>query len=101
MITRSFPVSSLLKPKKLGTQRLLLPYAKEESYEVLQLRSATFQLLKIAFHEEVRREEREEFQTKLLLLRYPLTVEQSFPSSVVGGDDEKRKDAAKSSSTLK
>lgn len=48
------------------------------SREVLQLRSATFQLLKIVFDDEVSSEEVELFRKHVTRLRYPPSIMSTF-----------------------
>lgn len=68
-IVRSFPVSSLTKEKRVNV--LYLPHLDQVLPEGLQLRSCTFQLLKVAFDEEVTPESIESFRKSLNKARYP------------------------------
>lgn len=68
-IIRSFPVSCLTKEKRLT--RLYLPHLDQELPEGLQLRSCTFQLIKVAFDEEVTAENIETFRKLLNRARHP------------------------------
>lgn len=68
-IVRSFPVSCLTKEKRLT--RLCLPHIVQELPEGLQLRSCTFQLIKVAFDEEVTAESIEVFRKLLNRARHP------------------------------
>ena len=77
IIMRAFPVSSLTKEKKLSGQ-----YHTENSnsllHDGLQLRSCTFQLIRVYFDEEVTNDRIEKFRQVLLKLRYPQTVLDTF-----------------------
>ncbi|XP_075713708.1 myotubularin-related protein 5 isoform X2 [Rhinoderma darwinii] len=77
-IVRSFPVASLTKEKKISVPAHLDQYVQEG----LQLRSCTFQLLRVAFDEEVPSEISESFRKQLHKLRYPQDVHGTFPFSV-------------------
>lgn len=68
-IVRSFPISCLTKEKRLS--RLYLPHLDQELPEGLQLRSCTFQLIKVAFDEEVTAENIEGFRKLLNRARHP------------------------------
>lgn len=68
-IVRSFPVSCLTKEKRLT--RLYVPHLDQELPEGLQLRSCTFQLIKVAFDEEVTAENIEIFRKLLNRARHP------------------------------
>lgn len=68
-IVRSFPISCLTKEKRLT--RLYLPHLDQELPEGLQLRACTFQLLKVAFDEEVTVENIEAFRKSINRARYP------------------------------
>lgn len=68
-IVRSFPVSCLTKEKRLT--RLYLPHLDQELPEGLQLRSCTFQLIKVAFDEEIAAETIESFRKFLHRARHP------------------------------
>ncbi|XP_069835778.1 myotubularin-related protein 5 isoform X2 [Dendropsophus ebraccatus] len=77
-VVRSFPVASLTKEKKISVPAHLDQYVQEG----LQLRSCTFQLLRVAFDEEVPSEISEGFRKQLHKLRYPQDVLGTFPFSV-------------------
>lgn len=68
-VMRSFPVSCLTKEKRLT--RLYLPHLDLDLPEGLQLRSCTFQLIKVAFDEEVTAENIESFRKLLNRTRHP------------------------------
>ncbi|XP_054998977.1 myotubularin-related protein 5 isoform X4 [Sorex araneus] len=74
VVVRSFPVAALTKEKRINVQTSvdsLLP-------DGLQLRSCTFQLLKMAFDVEVGPESAELFRKQLHKLRYPADVRGTF-----------------------
>ncbi|CAB1445379.1 unnamed protein product, partial [Pleuronectes platessa] len=73
-VIRAFPVSTLTKEKKISIQNQL----QQHMQEGLQLRSATFQLIKVAFDEEVSSETVEIFRKHLQRIRYPQSVFSSF-----------------------
>lgn len=77
-VVRSFPIASLTKEKKISVPAHLDQYIQEG----LQLRSCTFQLLRVAFDEEVPSEISEGFRKQLHKLRYPQDVLGTFPFSV-------------------
>lgn len=68
-IVRTFPVSSLTKEKRVSV--LYLPHLDQVLPEGLQLRSSTFQLIKVAFDEEVTAENIESFRKLLNRARHP------------------------------
>lgn len=68
-VVRSFPVSSLTKEKRITVQ--YLAHLDQLLQEGLQLRSATFQLMKLAFDEEVSSESIETFRKLLHKSRHP------------------------------
>lgn len=68
-IVRSFPVSCLTKEKRIT--RLYLPHLDQELPEGLQLRSCTFQLIKVAFDEEIAAESIEGFRKLINRARHP------------------------------
>lgn len=68
-IVRSFPVSCLTKEKRLT--RLYLSHLDQELPEGLQLRSCTFQLIKVAFDEEIAAESIETFRKLVNRTRHP------------------------------
>ncbi|XP_053925663.1 myotubularin-related protein 5 [Cuculus canorus] len=78
VVVRSFPIASLTKEKKITLQAQVDPFLQEG----LQLRSCTFQLLKIAFDEEVASESAEIFRKHLHKLRYPQDVRGTFAFTV-------------------
>ncbi|XP_034432530.1 myotubularin-related protein 13 isoform X3 [Hippoglossus hippoglossus] len=73
-VIRAFPVSTLTKEKKISIQNQL----QQHMQEGLQLRSATFQLIKVAFDEEVSSEMVEIFRKHLQRIRYPQSIFSSF-----------------------
>ncbi|XP_035280334.1 myotubularin-related protein 5 isoform X2 [Anguilla anguilla] len=78
VVTRSFPVASLVKEKKIQVSVPMDQFIQEG----LQLRSCTFQLMKIAFDEEVASELAEVFRKHLHKLRYPQHVQGTFAFTV-------------------
>ncbi|CAD7092899.1 unnamed protein product [Hermetia illucens] len=68
-IVRAFPVSSLTKEKRISD--IYLGHLDQTIPEGLQLRSCTFQLIKIAFDEEVTIETIEAFRKLLNKARHP------------------------------
>ncbi|KAG5830670.1 hypothetical protein ANANG_G00313110 [Anguilla anguilla] len=74
VLTRSFPVASLTKEKKVSVCLSMDQFIQEG----LQLRSGTFQLMKIAFDEEVASDLAEVFRKHLHKLRYPQHVHGTF-----------------------
>ncbi|OCT87157.1 hypothetical protein XELAEV_18020853mg [Xenopus laevis] len=74
-VVRSFPIASLTKEKKINVTVQLHPFLQEG----LQLRSCTFQLLKVAFDEDVPSEASELFRKNLHKLRFPQDVLGTFP----------------------
>ncbi|BES90651.1 Myotubularin protein [Nesidiocoris tenuis] len=77
VVVRSFPVTSLTKEKKVSVQHHLYQWLQEG----LQLRSCTFQLIKIAFDEEVPAESIELFRKTLQKVRHPPDIFQYFAFS--------------------
>ncbi|KAK9497874.1 hypothetical protein O3M35_003784 [Rhynocoris fuscipes] len=77
VVVRSFPVSSLTKEKKVSVQHHLDQWLQEG----LQLRSCTFQLLKIAFDEEVSLESIEVFRKMIHKVRHPPHIFHHFAFS--------------------
>ncbi|XP_047013890.1 myotubularin-related protein 13 isoform X4 [Ictalurus punctatus] len=73
-VIRSFPVSTLTKDKKITVQIQL----QQNMQEGLQLRSASFQLIKVAFDEEVTSEMVEIFRKHLQRIRYPQSIFSTF-----------------------
>uniref|UniRef100_A0A8C1YYA7 SET binding factor 1 n=1 Tax=Cyprinus carpio TaxID=7962 RepID=A0A8C1YYA7_CYPCA len=78
VVTRSFPVASLTKEKRISVN---LPM-DQLVQEGLQLRSCTFQLMKIAFDEEVASDLAEVFRKHMHKLRYPQHVQGTFAFTV-------------------
>ncbi|XP_061077659.1 myotubularin-related protein 13-like [Conger conger] len=77
-VIRSFPVSTLTKEKKINIQNQL----QQNMQEGLQMRSASFQLIKVAFDEEVSSEMVEIFRKHLQRLRYPQSIFSMFAFAV-------------------
>ncbi|KAJ8396732.1 hypothetical protein AAFF_G00015700 [Aldrovandia affinis] len=73
-VIRSFPVSTLTKEKKITIQNQL----QQNMQEGLQMRSASFQLIKVAFDEEVSSEMVEIFKKHLQRTRYPQSIFSMF-----------------------
>ncbi|XP_051919541.1 myotubularin-related protein 13 isoform X4 [Hippocampus zosterae] len=73
-VIRAFPVSTLTKEKKISIQNLL----QQNMQEGLQLRSASCQLIKVAFDEEVNSEMVEMFRKHIQRIRYPQSIFSSF-----------------------
>ncbi|XP_056131737.1 myotubularin-related protein 5 isoform X2 [Lampris incognitus] len=78
VVTRSFPIASLTKEKRIS---ITLPM-DQFIQEGLQLRSCTFQLMKIAFDEEVASDLAEVFRKHMHKLRYPQHVQGTFAFTV-------------------
>uniref|UniRef100_A0A6Q2YPU6 SET binding factor 1 n=1 Tax=Esox lucius TaxID=8010 RepID=A0A6Q2YPU6_ESOLU len=78
VVTRSFPIASLTKEKRISVTMPMDQYIQEG----LQLRSCTFQLLKIAFDEEVASDLAEVFRKHMHKLRYPQHVQGTFAFTV-------------------
>jgi hypothetical protein len=104
VITRSFPVSALIKEKKIGSQyrvnsnfaanniqsmtnsnlykksnlsnshKNLMFSNLHDLHDGLQMRSSTFQLIKVFFDEDVSNEKIDRFRHALLKIRYPPSV---------------------------
>ncbi|XP_054843902.1 myotubularin-related protein 5 isoform X3 [Eublepharis macularius] len=77
VVVRSFPIASLTKEEKITVQAQVDQFIQEGCAQ-LQLRSCTFQLLRIAFDEEVASESAEVFRKHLNKLRYPQHVSDTF-----------------------
>ncbi|XP_014253591.1 myotubularin-related protein 13 isoform X2 [Cimex lectularius] len=77
IVVRSFPVTSLTKEKKVSVQNHLDQWLQEG----LQLRSCTFQLIKVAFDEEVSTESIDTFKKTLHKVRHPPNVLRHFAFS--------------------
>uniref|UniRef100_A0A8C5BZN3 SET binding factor 2 n=2 Tax=Gadus morhua TaxID=8049 RepID=A0A8C5BZN3_GADMO len=73
-VIRAFPVSTLVKEKKISLQNQL----QQNMQEGMQLRSASFQLIKVAFDEEVTSEMVEIFRKHVQRIRYPQSIFSSF-----------------------
>ncbi|KAM7377879.1 hypothetical protein PAMA_013004 [Pampus argenteus] len=78
VVTRSFPIASLTKEKRISVTLPMDQYVQEG----LQLRSCTFQLMKIAFDEEVASDLAEVFKKHMHKLRYPQHVQGTFAFTV-------------------
>uniref|UniRef100_A0AAR2LMY7 SET binding factor 1 n=1 Tax=Pygocentrus nattereri TaxID=42514 RepID=A0AAR2LMY7_PYGNA len=78
VVTRSFPIASLTKEKKISVHIPMDQFIQEG----LQLRSCTFQLMKIAFDEEVASDLAEVFRKHMHKLRYPQHVQGTFAFTV-------------------
>ncbi|XP_064139324.1 myotubularin-related protein 5 isoform X4 [Loxodonta africana] len=74
VVARSFPVAALTKEKRISVQT----HVDQLLQDGLQLRSCTFQLLKMAFDEEVGSDSAELFRKQLHKLRYPPDVRGTF-----------------------
>jgi hypothetical protein len=109
VITRSFPVSALMKEKKISNQYqssaaaavAALAAANNSNsvtqstitdlatlHDGLQMRSASFQLIKVFFDEEVTTDRIELFRHALLKLRYPQTVLEFFCFSILDNNQQ-------------
>ncbi|KAM6321898.1 myotubularin-related protein 13 isoform 4-T4 [Podargus strigoides] len=73
-VIRSFPIASVTKEKKITMQNQL----QQSMQEGLQITSATFQLIKVAFDEEVSPEVVEIFKKQLMKFRYPQSIFSTF-----------------------
>uniref|UniRef100_A0A8C5U0X9 SET binding factor 2 n=1 Tax=Malurus cyaneus samueli TaxID=2593467 RepID=A0A8C5U0X9_9PASS len=73
-VIRSFPIASVTKEKKISIQNQL----QQSMQEGLQISSATFQLIKVAFDEEVSPEVVEIFKKQLMKFRYPQSIFSTF-----------------------
>ncbi|XP_077995141.1 myotubularin-related protein 13-like isoform X2 [Glandiceps talaboti] len=76
VVIRSFPIAALTKEKKVSISNT--PHIEQYLSEALQLRSCTFQLMRIAFDEEVNQEKIEIFRKTLNRYRYPPSVFNMF-----------------------
>ncbi|XP_019721582.1 myotubularin-related protein 5 [Hippocampus comes] len=74
VVTRSFPIASLTKEKRISVTLPMEQFVQEG----LQLRSCTFQLMKIVFDEEVAADLAEVFRKHMHKLRYPQHVQGTF-----------------------
>ncbi|XP_061523242.1 myotubularin-related protein 5 [Phycodurus eques] len=77
-VTRSFPIASLTKEKRISVTLPMEQFVQEG----LQLRSCTFQLMKIVFDEEVAADLAEVFRKHMHKLRYPQHVQGTFAFTV-------------------
>ncbi|XP_053680631.1 myotubularin-related protein 13 [Anopheles nili] len=68
-VVRAFPISSLTKEKRLTV--IYLQHLEQVLPEGMQLRSCTFQLIKVAFDEEVPQEQVEAFRKAVHKIRHP------------------------------
>ncbi|OXA58822.1 Myotubularin-related protein 13 [Folsomia candida] len=75
-VIRSFPISSLTKEKRITVQ--YLAHLDQLLQEGLQLRSATFQLMKLAFDEEVSSDSIDVFRKTLSKYRHPQDISGYF-----------------------
>ncbi|XP_044114747.1 myotubularin-related protein 13 isoform X3 [Neovison vison] len=73
-VVRSFPIASITKEKKITMQNQL----QQNMQEGLQITSASFQLIKVAFDEEVSPEVVEIFKKQLMKFRYPQSIFTTF-----------------------
>ncbi|RXM97783.1 Myotubularin-related protein 5 [Acipenser ruthenus] len=100
VVIRSFPIASLTKEKKISVSVQMDQFIQEG----LQLRSCTFQLMKIAFDEEVASDLAEVFKKHLHKLRYPQHVNGTFAFTVGQSfklvDEHKHKEKNQSLRTL-
>uniref|UniRef100_A0A4W2DZR4 SET binding factor 1 n=1 Tax=Bos indicus x Bos taurus TaxID=30522 RepID=A0A4W2DZR4_BOBOX len=78
VVVRSFPVAALTKEKRVSVQTPVDQLLQDG----LQLRSCTFQLLKMAFDEEVGSDSAELFRKQLHKLRYPPDIRGTFALSL-------------------
>ncbi|XP_039181260.1 myotubularin-related protein 5 isoform X5 [Crotalus tigris] len=81
VVVRSFPIASLTKEEKITVQTPVDQFIQEGCAQ-LQLRSCTFQVLRIVFDEEVASESAETFRKHLSKLRYPQHVSNTFAFTV-------------------
>ncbi|XP_030845360.1 myotubularin-related protein 13 isoform X1 [Strongylocentrotus purpuratus] len=79
VVTRSFPVSALVKEKKINVTNIGNTFHLDQFLpEGIQLRSNTFQLMKIVFDAEVSLERLETFRKMCNKLRYPQSIFHTF-----------------------
>nr|XP_022903843.1 myotubularin-related protein 13 isoform X2 [Onthophagus taurus] len=76
IVVRSFPVTSLTKEKKVGEQ--YLSHLNQWLQEGLQIRSCTFQLMKLAFDDEVTPENVDTLRKLIHKIRHPPDVFHHF-----------------------
>ncbi|KAF6121586.1 SET binding factor 1 [Phyllostomus discolor] len=74
VVVRSFPVAALTKEKRISVQTPVDQLLQDG----LQLRSCTFQLLRMAFDEEVGSDSAEVFRKQLHRLRFPPDIRGTF-----------------------
>ncbi|XP_058165017.1 myotubularin-related protein 5 isoform X21 [Dasypus novemcinctus] len=74
VVVRAFPVAALTKEKRISVQTHVDQFLQDG----LQLRACTFQLLRMAFDEEVGSEGAELFRKQLHRLRYPPDIKGTF-----------------------
>lgn len=77
LVVRAFPVTSLTKEKRISNAQYL-SHLDQFLQEGLQIRSCTFQLLKLAFDEEVTPESIEAFRKMLQRIRHPPNIFHHF-----------------------
>lgn len=75
-VVRSFPTATLTKEKRMTVHAV--PAVDQYLREGLQMRSNTFQLIRIAFDEEVTSESIEQFRKHVLRQRSPMNIFQLF-----------------------
>lgn len=75
-VVRSFPTATLTKEKKISVHAV--PAVDQYLQEGLQLRSNTFQLMRVAFDEEVTSENIDGFRKHVIRQRSPATIFQLF-----------------------
>lgn len=78
VVTRSFPIASVTKEKRITVTLPMDQFITEG----LQLRSCTFQLMKIGFDDEVASDVAEVFRKNVHKLRYPQHVHGTFAFTV-------------------
>ncbi|XP_070563333.1 myotubularin-related protein 13-like isoform X5 [Ptychodera flava] len=76
VVIRSFPITALTKEKKVSISNT--PHIEQYLSEAVQLRACTFQLMRIAFDEEVNQEKIEHFRKTVNRYRYPPSVFSMF-----------------------
>ena len=84
-VTRFFPISTLTKEKRFTINEYLVEI-QQQIKEGFQLRSNTFQLLKLAFDDEVHLDEIEKLRRSIQELRYPQDHFQLFAFRAGGYD---------------
>ncbi|XP_072475558.1 myotubularin-related protein 13 isoform X2 [Notamacropus eugenii] len=73
-VVRSFPIASITKEKKITIPNQL----QQNMQEGMQITSASFQLIQVAFDEEVSPEAVEIFKKQLMKARYPPSIFSTF-----------------------